>query len=884
MDAKFKILHAIFIAGLMLGVGIIVCGFSPRRCGRNFINPPRYHCPERRNSSSSDELESIINVESEMNNFDDSIPSDGCNNTDGVSSKNVDQTSIMARHCEKCKKPMHEKLFPVSFVLEKMMGVSLFPSEKQDFILTDLHAIVSSNEVSYHRDCFVKTSYENSMNRNFGMLLFEGLSGRNPSSLNDEGMVLIFEHLTKSTKSYEFAYIYKQLQKSKTDIFLLLESNNPDISSIEKLRENIEKCKFKGREYLLAGLECYLLENEMILEQDFSIETAMCSYLKYFLVDSMEYKIDTWITFAHTSRCEEIMRKSIFTIAESLNKDERKRNRTFFEEILYCFIDRCGSLNAKKFIFSCMLSKHYYILFWIKTPSEKHNLSPAQLKAFKTRIPKPFELLSTVESIFRSSTAHPFLSGSIDDKARAIAQCIGFKSLGLKGSDLIMCLIYIKRMYKFTEARGNGNQQLGYRNVKEYLNFCKSIILYLLENMNFIVEAKHPILKICMFYNRRNKHKMHQSLFLAHLIRNLDLSPQSKRMNNGSFYSHLSKEEFDEMLLLRALNCNNCVIFEKRDVSLYEQADLSLANVLVTNGRLLKLEALELVTQFCKKFVSLEEYRQFLHDICFSRQLPECTLDENILDDLYDRSRGYERAETGFLPLLPKFYTLLNCKNWSEEEVLNWCEKVNFLDFLQEKIDTRCGDSPFHFVKRHFKILLKYLLDKTADLTCVKKQAELVVACWKNVYYDDYECAIKIFEKLASVRNGYYHANIFFLMNRNELGSALAGQVLKKIGDSKHSTESSVLETQKKYVKFIRTWEETDLVLTSDSDELIEVVDAVVDKLARIKDTQLDGIFADFVMHASSLNEFSKNQNAFYKKMIESLDFIPQAAVDLYAQ
>ncbi|KAI5151023.1 hypothetical protein ENBRE01_1846 [Enteropsectra breve] len=469
-------------------------------------------------------------------------------------------------------------------------------------------------------------------------------------------------------------------------------------------------------------------------------------------------------------------------------------------------------------------------------------------------------------------------------------------------SEISIIFIYLKRLYKLKTSANKSNQD------KEYLHFCDSLCKNLTESLWYLsVVQRLTVIKVCFFYNRKYSYIMHQSSFLNEVFDGIDkiLANSEEHVKFG-----FTELEFNEMIALRALNYDKAIrLKEKASIkdysttdskecllarcasyySLNENAQKYLALNLMTRGRLLSTEGLEKIPQLCKNYCIEDEYRLFLKDVCFAKHLPNCIIESEILNDLASESINYSKNETGMLPLLSDFYIRLNCEAWQENEVLEWCMGVDFLsliDNLDKNNSKKCG---IPFIKKHFRSILRYIIDSARDDESIEEQAEKIVKCWQAASYGQNNCVVSIFEALAASKNGYFHANIFYLMNRKTHGEQIVETLLDKIAnrnytdnESINTDESNDLELQKAFVEYVKTWEEHDVSLFCSSTILDKKIKILVGGLKKIKIDKLEDLFKAFLKHCTSLNAIKKNHSNFYKEMTKSLDYIPQAALDAY--
>ncbi|KAI5151215.1 hypothetical protein ENBRE01_1977 [Enteropsectra breve] len=806
-----------------------------------------------------------------------------------------DQVHTMEKHCERCEKPLNTKLFPASMTLEKIMGVSDYPYKTE--IVNSYNFYIkqcpSEKHCTSHRSCYSKSNLYRRYKEYFHNYDKRRCFGCKSAVPEEYILENALQCLYKSSKCHEFAYIYKALKKyDGGDIRTCLGHTAAPVANAQKIRSSIDKCQFKGKNSMLASLDFFLLN-----ENSEDKAAILGSFMRNSMGDSIlndELSLENIIDNCKSN--DEII-QCLMAAVDNISEEHVLKKRIFYIDLLNACHWYFNKTEILQMITRCMLSKQYFLLSYIKqVPSEAWEDRYRSLQRAE-KLPSSLKILSILENNIHNTSDNILLSGCIDEKAKAIASYIIAFPIVFMPSDEVYTFLYLKRLCKM-----KSKTKTSFRYKKDYILFCESLITHLQKNMLVyqIFPWFNPLengimtLKICMFYSKKYNYKLHNSTYLAQIFEQLDLASRSKPENAIIIEKHLSLDERREILYLRALNSNFRFASDAEEPM--DMLDLEtqkfLARNFIDSGKLLMREGLQIVPQICKTLYNEDQYKRFLHDMCLSTEISRCELNFNVVKDLREECKNYLRYETGFLPLNLNFYRLLKCDKWEDNEVMMWCEKNNFVDWL------RCLPSPwfrnnmykikieYTFVKRHFNRILKYVLDKSADN--IYAEAELVAKCWfAAVYSEDFirDPNLEIFTALAAAKNGYIHANIYYLLKRKGPRQILANEVMDNICRKKYNDcadKYKVIELQKKYVSFIKKWEETDVIFSTVSRDFNVVIQDFVEKLEEIKTTEVHTLFNDFIKHSNALKNIKESHAVFYRMMAESLDFIPQAAIALY--
>ncbi|KAI5152041.1 hypothetical protein ENBRE01_2524 [Enteropsectra breve] len=788
------------------------------------------------------------------------------------------QKGVMTSRCHRCRNIMSFKLFPESMRLEKIMGISEYPYETEIITSFDLHIKQCLRKCStFHQYCYAKDFCAQSESGFFCDKDLHKCTFCGCNMTIELFSKTALKSLYKSTKPYEFAYIYKTLKRyNGGDISACLKQTTAPTANSQKIKAKVNKCQFKGKNSILASLDFVMLN-----ANSNNKAAVLGRFMKHSLSDSILDGSSFWKDFVARCKDPDELRDCLMTAVDNVSEEFLEVDKSLYTELMYTCFKNFTNLEILHLITKCMLSKQYFLLSCLRKSSSAAWVSWHLSLQGAEKLPSAFRVLSFLENNISSTTDSILLDGCIDKRANAIAKYISAVPYESMPHEYTVIYIYLKRMYKTQSS-------------KDYVHFCDSLIRHLqtdrLKSNSYssrlTLEDGITYLKICMFYNKKYAYKMRQSSFLSCLFDYMDLDSKWESDKANIIENHISPEDCKEILALRAMNCNSRFSLEDPTELLKKKTQKSLAEKFVNNGNSLSQEGLQIVPQICKKFCKSEQYKRFLHDLCHSPVLPICAINTKVLKDLVKECKKFSRAEAGFLPLLSKCYEMLGCEKWQENEVMMWCVRNNFADWLRCHPDASyeksrpASDYKYMLVKRHFKTILRYLLDKTGDNICV--EAELVAKCWMVAYG---ECNNEIFSALAAAKNGYIHANIFYMLNLKGLGSDIAKEVVDKIIKNNNNVcteEHDALEAQKKYVKFVKKWEETDIILSCTSHDMSVMIRSFVATLEELKGTEVDTLFSDFVKHASALKSLKERNGEFYITMAKSLDFIPQSAIDLY--
>ncbi|KAI5152554.1 hypothetical protein ENBRE01_2916, partial [Enteropsectra breve] len=801
------------------------------------------------------------------------------------------QIKVMEKNCELCKKPMNVDLFPASMTLEKISGISKYPYESDIVSSFDLHVRQCVCErVFIHQHC--SSLFDSTVREDEYFYPFDSRRCNNcdKSMLNTDILQTAMKCLLNSTKSYEFAYIYKTLKKYEHNIStVILITSMEALDTAEEIKKKIEKCSFKGKRSMLASLDLY----KICLTAEPSVD-ILCNFLQYSLGDVVKDKSSFWSHFMEEFEEDEQIREFLMKSVYFIREEHVEKKFVLCRSLIYTALENLSHADILTLISGLLLSEKYFLLSTLQEATVENQFATLNPECWGAQnLPNTFTILSIVENDIRDATKSILLSGTIDKRAEAVAKCISAKPWVDLENEYAPIFIYLKRLYKLKSKSST--------NKKKEILFYENLIMHLLVNMNEVSKLNAfyqgneliTFLKVCIFYRIKYKNiASEQSPFIAYLFELIDAYESAYDSDYESEFEsewktkiHLPVDERREVMALRAMNCNINHISDQTLMDLLDSKDtqILLAERFIKRGRSMMQEGIEYVPLIIKNNYTPEEYRQFLYDLCHSTHLPYFTLRSVILEDLSSLCKDYPVTEMGFLPLLPSFYELLDCEEWLEEDVLEWCEKANFIAFLNEHLNTTDEEIKFKFVRRHFRMILRYVLETAGNNGRV--EAELVAKCWR-ICSDKVNdgCEGMIYNDMAGEKNGYFHANIYFLLNRKELGQEIGMDVMAEI-HGQHVYDNSemrdVIELQKKFIEYIKAWEETDIALSCDSKDISVQIRTLYDKLEEIRGTRLPALFKEIVENSNAILKLEKVNSDFYEAMAEALDFIPEAAMAL---
>ncbi|KAI5151216.1 hypothetical protein ENBRE01_1978, partial [Enteropsectra breve] len=802
------------------------------------------------------------------------------------------QKEILMQNCATCKETIVTKLFPASMKLENIMGTLNYPFENEIVSTVDFHIKQCPRKCGiFHTKCCSFYCRLDTSRGRFCGCDTSWCFDCNTSLTTESTLKTAMKCLYKSTKPYEFAYIYTALKDYDCgDIRICLSQTDAPVLYAQKIKAKIEKCQFKGKDSMIASLDFFLLNHNS--ENKAAI---LGRFLRYSLSDSFMEKRISWRAIWNKCKDNNEIRQCIISAIDTVSEENSVKEGDFYTGMLHAYFINFNEFEILQLITKCVLSKQYYLLSCLKQISSQFLRNHLEFLTYLRKLPRALRILGILENNFKTTSGSILLNGCIDKKAKAIASFITTVA-----SEQTAIYIYLKRFYKM---QSKSEKSFSYK--KEYMLFCESLISQLQANLsepqNYrgFDSLKNGVefLKICMFYSRRYGYAARESSFVARIFRQMDSDFKKDSRSAKKIEKCLTSDERREILTLRAMNCNSEYFLYEPTELLGKKTQKSLAKSVVNQGRSLMREGLQIMPQICKQFCTIKQYKHFLRDVRYSVELPNCILNKEVIGDLMEECKNIPRSETGFLPLHPKFYDLLDCENWQDNEVTMWCERNNFVKWLHSFPNVKFSGNNLvlkkhnKFIKRHFKMVLKYVLDKTENKIC--EEAELVAKCWlATVDCDKFynESNLDIFNALAATKNGYFHANIFNLLKAEKIKAKIAYSVLDKICSHYNSepvaeqevSESQneyvqkkkkrltdnrfskfyndcaekyeALELQNKYIKFVKKWEETDLMLTCVSLEMSVIIRSFIEKLEEIKASEVDALFNDSLKHATALN------------------------------
>ncbi|KAI5150451.1 hypothetical protein ENBRE01_1503 [Enteropsectra breve] len=806
-------------------------------------------------------------------------PSEEINSNEAQTNEMIKaQKEMMEMNCEDCRKSMKTDLFPASMELEKIIGASEFPHENEIVSFLDLHICkCSCKHLTLHQQCASPPKSKKSTDPNVNTdSRYFCVNCESTVSEIDVALTAL-KCLEKSTKPYEFAYIYKKLKKYRLDFIPSMAAEHAPNEIKHRVRNRIEKCNFKGKRSMLARLDLDMMDMNSDSQAD-----IINSFLQNSLGDSdptTDGKVNDYLNRLQPS---EETKKILLNLLSVIKEQHVKTKRGLCKSLMYVCFKHFSKKEILRIISKMLLSEQYFLLNTLQTATQKKHFF-RRYKSLRSakKLPRALNILIAVENNFKDPANSILLGECIDKKADAVAACISakpFKSLEFEYAPIF---IYLKRIFKLGSKRGNGDKK---KNILFYESLLSYLLYNMVENPKRISNSTRDrtlamLLKVIIFYSKKSNFKLNKSPFVKPLFMLLDAY-----LVKDNLKLDLTAEEHREMLLLRALNHNTPALLDNKTNELSDRdTQMFLVKELIKRGRSFMEESFSWMPWNDELVYKNENYERFIHDLCYSPMFPSFVLPKRLEDDISDNCKFYRHSDTGFLPFCTQFYMLVDFENWQESDVLEWCERVNFIDFLYDPHIITNKQNKYFFVRKHFKTILKYILDNAGDNIYV--ECELVARCWRISATSSFGCREDIFTSLAAAKNGYFHANIYFLMNRKRLGKKIARDVIDKI-HALHKDDNSVandaLVLQKKFIEFIKSWEETDIILSCDSVELRVIVRSLLGFLQEIRTTGLHTQFKDIVENSNAICKIKKEYKDFYRVMAESLDFIPQAALDLY--
>ncbi|KAI5151190.1 hypothetical protein ENBRE01_1961 [Enteropsectra breve] len=875
MDKTCKIIAVALLLSQFLGASNTPPSLQPDKTNKRSSSSPDDQPSKVPKNSQSDHE----NFSSSPNNIS-SMPEPGYSTepfkVQVLRSKIESQVKVLGKICPFCNESLNSDLFPASFTLKKITGISRFPYEERSVCTVGLHVkkCFSCQEKAYHRECFLFRTPKNASG--YSLVSFGECLECGKVETSDERFSVIMNCLEKSTRPYELAYICKTLGKYKEDLVTVLKSNNTSSSFVEKITKKVKKCQFKGKRYLISSLELYLHDKDMDSFENDQIIAVLCKYLNNTVEDPKEHKYYVWEKLLEKCTDNKKIAEYIMKIIECFTEEHAEKHKSFCKWMLYSYLNLSNRRESVQFIRKYLFSKHSFLFSCLELAVPLHQTRNALQKNIRSKnLYTAADLVNVVEQGLQK------MSHSFGKHAYEAGSCFSAIPLDEKKQDFIPLIFYLKKIMKLAqELESNNSRELK----NQYLFYNTLATRILSSNGSLPLPNQIALLKICMFYNKQYRSVIQKSSFLAFLFKDLSFLFISDATGFENLIISLSEKEFNEMIILKALNHNRKELLYRFDIPVEEFKMKYAAESLASNGRNLMYVGLKTVPQLCKKHCSSAEYKRFLHDVCFATQLPLCTLADEIADDLLVESTNYPVHDTGLLPLIPRFYDSLRCEAWLEKDVAQWCERNNFPELIYTLWNAEGKNIKYRFIKRHLKTILQHVLDKTGDIVSTKEQAELVVWCWGNALDGEKESILNIFEALAALPNGYYHANIFFLMHRAKHGTEIARRLMERIISTNKQNGNDAFKLQMKFIEFTKAWEAIDVILEAKPKCTWQTRCNLIDKLERLRNTRLEGLFADFMGSSSALDSIKEHHGNFYSQMLAALDYIPQAALGAYSE
>ncbi|KAI5152762.1 hypothetical protein ENBRE01_2987, partial [Enteropsectra breve] len=506
----------------------------------------------------------------------------------GKLAKIKDQAKVMGKSCLKCKKLMNAYLFPASITLEKLGGFAKYPYESDIVSTLDLHVRQCVCERVYlHQIC---SSHNSSLDRNDGYFnKYDRIKCAfcDKPALNPDIALTALKCLYNSTKPYEFAYIYKTLNKYQQDICSILDHSDAPLDKTDKIKENIGKCNFKGKKSMLAGLGFY----QILCGRSPSIN-ALNNFLQYSLDENGDTTFTFWEYCKEKYKRSEEVREFISEAFFLVKKEHAEKHAYLCTRVLYFYFKYLDNAEIVTLISKLLHSEQYFLLstFQVAQFAIRYPIFRSAEK-----LPNSIAILSMVEKNIKDAKDSMLLSGSINKKAEAVAKCISAKPWNVFENENAPIFIYLKRLYKL---KSQSSKEAVLIDKKKEILFYESLIVHLLKNMikSSIELPPYSIddcfvtsLKVCIFYNKKYNFKMSQSPFIALLLQEIT----SSCIENFLKVSN-TKEENQEILVLKALNIGSFLFVPREtEIELSKNGtQVFLAEELIKRGRFLMKEGM----------------------------------------------------------------------------------------------------------------------------------------------------------------------------------------------------------------------------------------------------------------------------------------------------
>ncbi|KAI5151212.1 hypothetical protein ENBRE01_1974 [Enteropsectra breve] len=273
------------------------------------------------------------------------------------------QKEVMEQLCSLCRNPIHTKLFPVSMTLEKNMGITDYLYEYEIVNSFDFHFKQCSWKCeTFHKYCYSKRYcsrnesgyfYEQDTNRCSVCSCF--MSGE---YFTETALVCLY----KSTKPYEFAYIYKALKKyDGGDISACLGRTAAPAANAQKIKTKVEKCQFKGKNSILASLDFCMLDENSKNRVD-----VLSRLLRFALSDSTLDKLVFWRSFAATCKDLYETRQCLQHAVDIISEENAVRERVFVSSLLYAYFSYFNRHEIMQLVSKAILSNQYFLLSYLE--------------------------------------------------------------------------------------------------------------------------------------------------------------------------------------------------------------------------------------------------------------------------------------------------------------------------------------------------------------------------------------------------------------------------------------------------------------------------------------------------------------------------------------
>ncbi|KAI5153620.1 hypothetical protein ENBRE01_3217, partial [Enteropsectra breve] len=300
------------------------------------------------------------------------------------------QKEIMMESCAKCKKAINTEIFPASMKLESIMGTSDYPFENEIVSVVDFHIKQCPRKCgTFHKKC-CSIYYCYNTSRGYFYDYDSSFCFKCNCCLTSEySPKTAMQCLYKSTKPYEFAYVYKTLKDyDGGDIRICLVQTDDPVLNAQKIKAKIEKCQFKGKNSMLASLDFFLLN-----ENSEDKASILGRFLRHSLSDSILVENTFWSSFLNKCKDSNEIRQCLMMTVDTVSEEFAEKERSFYTEMLHAYFMKFNKFEILQLITKCVLSKQYYLLSCLEQNPFQPFRNPFEFLAYLRKLPGALRIL-----------------------------------------------------------------------------------------------------------------------------------------------------------------------------------------------------------------------------------------------------------------------------------------------------------------------------------------------------------------------------------------------------------------------------------------------------------------------------------------------------------